>query len=656
MSPIKIVLISLLTLAMIGCGGGGAPFPETAEDTDTDIVSVSGRNVTFLPLSILETSQEYSGLGEDNLYITEGYFPFIHGVLLSMFDAKTLQAENGTVDDFIITEDAQAVDPLESFPILQRVAVIPTYLHTAIVIDVSGSVKDSVGFSKIVSETKALIELLQASSDPVIANQRFVIWAFARHTRELTSGFTADKAVLDAALDRVLTEDLGSASNLNQALVEAVGRYEGSGGEGSASQDFNFRDSGIENNDLIEEVSTNRIQLSSLILVSSGNDTLHIFDDEQVKTAIESQSQVVFSANTDEAEAETETATKNFGKPFIAVLVGNDPAISTSITDNASNTINLQGQVADSLSFATAVAGFQASLIELRKRQDDRYFLRYASPFRQGSHERIVTTGAADFNYSLKGQIEIDVVQEWGMPADVYFPNIITSVEIAAENDRYLQNFININDTNVFYPATRWTSSVYASSDYAWSLDVDGNGDGNALSYNVATGAVTISPAAITGVSTLSLTNNALGETKTIQITSGLAPLLQMTDGSNGFPLQDQTVARDDIGYIDISVAEAVEPVDPDSPLDPVDPVDPIYVFQINYQNYNAPLESYTYLITVPGMVQQDLADDAAAYDYSSIAGGIQIKKTSIDALEAPITITIENSTLETSASFILAL
>ena len=635
-SKLKIAFALLGIINLIGCSGGEPLVsPTAADDTTTDTTgpkSVSGRNVTFLPLSILETSSAYSGLSEDNVYVTERYFPFIHGVLLAIFDSKTLAIESGTVDDFIITEDAQVIDPLESFPILQRVGPIPAYLHTAIVIDVSGSVKDSVNLSKIVSESKTLIEQLQASSDPLIANQRFTIWAFARHIRELTSGFTADKAVIDTALDRVLTEDLGSASNLNQAIVEAIGRYEGAGGAGSSSQVFNFRDQNGENNDLIEGVSTERVQLSSLILVSSGSDNLHVFDDEQVKTAVESQSQVVFSDNADEA------VTKNFGKPLIAVLVGNDSQVSASITDNASNIFNLQKQ-GGALSFATEVADSQASLIELRRKQDDRYLLRYASTLRQGSHERVITTDGVDFKNSLTASIDIEGIQDWGMPADVYLANVISSVEITTENDSYLQGFINVNDTNIFYPSTRWTNSVFAISDYAWTLD------GNALSYNVATGAVTISPSEITGISTLSLTNTAISETKSIQITSGLAPLLQMFDATSGFPLQDQTVALADIVYIDLN---ASLPVDPDNP------VLPELVFQINYHDYNVPLESYNYSIAVPSMTEQDPNDAALLYDYNRISGGIQIKKTSIDGLGGPIIITIGNTTLGTSASFTL--
>lgn len=652
MGKIKLWVILTMLVQLAACSGGTPLSPEEPSVKDPDALdSVSGRNVTFLPLSILETSQEYSGLDADNLYVTERYFPFIHGVLLAMFDAKTLQPETGTVDDFIITEDAQTIDPLESFPILQRVGAIPTYLHTAIVIDASGSVKYSVGLNKIVSEAKALIESLQASSDPLIANQRFTVWAFAQNIRELTSGFTADIATLNAALDRVLTEDMGSTSNLNQAIIEAIGRYEGPGGAGSSAQEFNFRDQPGENNDLIEGVSSERIQLSSLILVSSGSDNLQVFDNEQVKTAIESQSQVVFGSNVNETEtnteatteaeivAESKTVTKNFGKPFIAVLVGNDSVTSASISDNASNIVNLKGQDGDSLSFATQVATFQASLIELRKRQDNRYLLRYASPLRQGSHERVITTGSVDFKKSLTASIEIEGVQTWGMPSEVYLENVISSVEITAADDRYLQTFININDNNVFYPATRWTNSVYAISDYSWTLD------GNAQSYNATTGAVTIDPADISGVSTLSLTNNALGETKSIQITSGLAPILQIFDSTNGFPLQGQTVARVDVGYFDIN---ASLPVDPDNP------VDPEFVFQIDYRDYNAPLESYTYSINVPGMVLPDPNDDNASYDYRLISNGLQIKKTSVDALLAPITITIGNTTLGTSESFTL--
>ncbi len=646
-SKIKFIFILFGLSLIVGCSSSEPPVSDAegagidgapAEDA-TGLTSASGRNITFLSLSILETSSEYSGYGEDDVYVTERFFPFIHGILLSTFDAKTLEVEVATIDDFVITEDGQVVDSLESFPILQKVGAIPTYLHTAIVLDVSGSVTDTVGLNEIVSEAKELIKTIQESSDPVIANQRFTVWAFAQKITELTSGFTADKTVLDAALDQVLTVELGSSSNLNQAIVEAIGRFDGNGGEGAGPEPFLFRDTGDTNNDLIETVSTERIQLSSLILITSGSDTLHVFDDEQVKTAIESQSQVVFAANTGEAEEAKESVTENFGKPFVVVLVGNDSITSASITDNASNIINLKGQAGDTLSFAASTADFQANLIGLRKRQDARYFLRYASPLRQGSHERVIATGAVDYQYSLTAPIEIGDIQNWGMPSEVYLPPTITSVEITTENNQYLQNFININDISVFHPATRWTNSVFASSDYTWVLD------GTTLPSNEATGAVTINKDAIDDISVLSLTNTAIGETRSIQITSSLTSLLLVYDGSSGFPLTGQTVSRDTIAYKDLN---ASEPVDLDNP------VAPEYVFQIDHQDYNVPFENYAYSIDVPDMIEQDVNDDALEYDYRSVPNGFQIKKASIDDLAGPIIITVSNTALGTSTSFTL--
>lgn len=635
MNPIKIVILSLLTFTIVACGGGGSPLQDIDNDTEdsdtTDVTSASGENVTFLPLAILETSQEYSLLDEDNVFITERFYPYIHGVLLSTFDAATLETTEATIDDFIITEDDEAIDSDESFPILQKVGAIPTYLHTAIVIDVSNSV-DEVVLNEVVTETKALITLLQGSDDSVIANQRFTIWAFAGQVKEMTSGFTEDKTALDAALDAILdpnlVDEISSSSSLNEAIVEAIGRFDGPG-EGGGDTDFLYRDSGAngDNNDLVESVSSSRIQLSSLIVVTSGTDTLRVFSDEQVITAIESQSQVAFSNDTNSTEV-----TENSGKPFIAVIVGdNDKTLQPSITDNASNVIDLRNKASGSLSFAASTAAFQASLISTRKREGDRYFLRYASPLRQGSHERTITTGAVDTNYSLTAPIEIGDFQNVGMPAEEYYPGVISAVEITTEDNAYLQSVINIADTNVFYPATRWTSTVFANTDYSWTLD------GNTLTPDSTTGSVTIDPSAVTDISTLSLTNNAISETKSIKLTASNASLLVAYDGLTGFPLNDQTIASDDLGYIDLNADDADTAAE--------------YVFQIYYQDYNSPYESYSYSIDALGMVEQDLDDDTAPYDYSIITGGFQIKKDSIDA-SAPVVITITNTALNTESVF----
>jgi hypothetical protein len=627
-------MLSLLTFTIVACGGGGSPLQDIdTEDSDTTgVTSASGENVTFLPLAILETSQEYSLLDEDNVFITERQTQYIHGVLLSTFDAATLEVTEATIDDFIITEDDELIDDDESFPILQKVGAIPTYLHTAIVIDASNSVDDDV-LTEVVTETKALITLLQGSDDSVIANQRFTIWAFAGQVKEMTSGFTEDKTVLDAALDAILdpnlVDEISSSSSLNEAIVEAIGRFDGPG-EGGGDTDFLYRDSDAngDNNDLVESVSTSRIQLSSLIVVTSGTDTLGggVFSNEQVMTAIESQSQVAFSNDTSSTEV-----TENSGKPFIAVIVGDGASIELSITDNASNIIDLRNKAAGSLSFATSTAAFQASLISTRKRDGDRYFLRYASPLRQGSHERTITTGAVDTNYSLTASIELGDFQDVGMPAEEYYPGVISAVEITTEDNAYLQSVINIADTNVFYPATRWTSTVFANTDYTWTLD------GNALTPDATTGAVTIDPSAVTGVSTLSLTNTAISETKSIQLTVSDASLLVTYDGLTGFPLNDQTIASNDLGYIDLNADDADTAAE--------------YVFQIYYQDYNSPYESYSYSIDAPGMVEQDLDDDTAPYDYSIITGGFQIKKDSIDA-SAPVVITIRNTALNTESVF----
>jgi hypothetical protein len=653
MSRIKIVSTSLIALAITACGGG-SPNPtnssttaddtaaDTTTDTTTDITSVSGRNVTFLPISILETSSEYSGLDEDNLFITQVDYPYIAKKILTMFDSQTLASTSGEIDDFVITENDQVVDPLESFPILQTIDAIPTYLHTGIVIDTSNSVRDSVGLESIIAETKNMITAMKASADPVIADQRFAIWAFGQRVAEITSGFTADTAALNSALDAVATLNVGISSNLNQAIVEAIGNYDGVGGEGS-SGDFSFKDTGIFNNDLIEEVNTDRIQLSSLILITSGNDTLNVFDNDQIKTAIESQSQVVFDTSEDADTATANaSATKNLGKPFITVLVGNDATTSAAITDNASHIINLKNVVGE-LTYAEQVTNFQTALMAQRRGESARVVIRYASPLRQGSHTGVVATSAQDFNYSLTRAIDFQSEDTVGMPSEVYIPLVVTSVEIAGANNEYLQNVININDTNTFYPATRWTSIQFAVSDYVWELD------GLGLASDATTGAVTITPASITGSATLSLTNNAIGETKNILLTAGPSAGIFIYDNANNQPLAGQSIARSDIEYVDLNEQ------DPDAEPDPA--VEPDEVYSVVFQDYNAPLESYTYDQSLPGWTRFNAsAPEGTAYDYKVIGNRVQIQKDSIEALSEPITITIENHTLVTTASFTITI
>lgn len=96
-----------------------------------------------------------------------------------------------------------------------------------------------------------------------------------------------------------------------------------------------------------------------------------------MKVAIESQSQVVFPSQISSAGGiEAGSITKNFGKPFIAVLVGKDKnrEIEASVSSNASNILDLRDSNLTQLRFADKVAGFQKSLIELRKREGDRLF------------------------------------------------------------------------------------------------------------------------------------------------------------------------------------------------------------------------------------------------------------------------------------------
>jgi hypothetical protein len=103
------------------------------------------------------------------------------------------------------------------------------------------------------------------------------------------------------------------------------------------------------------------------------------------------------------------------------------------------------------------------------------------------------------------------------------------------------------------------------------------------------------------------------------------------------------------IEYVDLN--------EPDPDAEPDQAVEPDEVYSVVFQDYNAPLESYAYDQLLPGWTRFDAtAPEGTAYDYKVIGNRIQIQKDSIEALSGPITITIENDTLVTTASFTITL
>ena len=63
--------------------------------------------------------------------------------------------------------------------------------------------------------------------------------------------------------------------------------------------------------------------------------------------------------------------------------------------------------------------------------------------------------------YNISGKFDFAAEVNVDMPNEVYIPGVFSSVEITGEGDQYLQRSVNINNTNAFYPATRWTNVVY---------------------------------------------------------------------------------------------------------------------------------------------------------------------------------------------------
>jgi hypothetical protein len=90
---------------------------------------------------------------------------------------------------------------------------IPTEIYTSILIDVSKSVDGLVGDIK-----DAASEFVKQS----IAEQQIAIWTFDGETPKLRQNFTTNKAQLLSAISSIPETNLGTSTNLYEALTDAV--------------------------------------------------------------------------------------------------------------------------------------------------------------------------------------------------------------------------------------------------------------------------------------------------------------------------------------------------------------------------------------------------------------------------------------------------
>ena len=509
-----ILTTAICTLALGGCGGSsvsdgsGSSAGASGGTTPPASGTTTADGVSYLPLSVYEAYKEFSGFTLDGVFQGETRIPYINTYVINPVDSSNLESITTAVaSDYKLTIDGIDIDPLESFPVLQKVIGSETYLQTALVFDVSGSVT-GVNIQALVDEAKNYITVAQASSNEAIKNQEFVVWAFGSQIQELTNDFTSNTATINAALDQVVTiynaGTLGSSSNLHKAILQAVGRYI------DTVTPYDFSADG--DNDLFDRVVSSGTFLSQLVIFSSGPDTFLEIDKELMTKAIESQSFVKYTgASTSD--------TFYLNKPvFYYVTGGSNPGVTYQTLADLSEDVTSLTLSGGSYSFASTLVVDQIAAINARVDLNNQYIYRYAFPPRFSDHTIIFDSSSSDYSYALTTEIDgLLLNSSLGTPED----ELSSLVEITGPNGEFVSGSyvggnvyvgtINLSEQNTFAPVTRWVNQIYDPvSDYSWSIS-GGSGTVN------ANGTYTVN--SISGATaTLTLTNTLRGETAQIVI------------------------------------------------------------------------------------------------------------------------------------------
>lgn len=521
------LLMLMLAIGLVGCGGssGGPagkatndpaeedPTDVPTEETDPDDLIDTGdkNNVSYLPLMTLELYKDWSGFDGDRRFRIYGEEPFIEHLVISPVNATTLEPiDTATMADFDLMEDDVPLNPETNFQMLQKIAGNQIHLNTAIVINTS-SAMDMVDRTALINGIKSYISTAKSSGDSTISNQTFTIWAFDGGRvkgdggiLEETSGFTSDMAGLNAVLDTVLAGwnsgkySISGTNHTYDAVVEAIGRFNGTGPFNNAED---LSADGV--NDLWDYVTSDGIWFSNILLFSAGYSDTNRFNAEYAVKAIESQSLSVY--DTDTGPSGSASATKDLGKALFYMV----PAGATQdgvFSGLAAATTELQ-YASGAYNFATTLVAKQQQVIAERINTDNQYVIRYASAIRSGEgHKAMLASRTAEdkYGYSLEWEFDrIDVPAEyWQMPDAM--------PEITNANNEYLSADVAFySDNQRFYPATRWTNTIYSSDDYTWSST-------GSISVN-SDGSVTVAESNSFPID-LTLTNTTLSESVTIEV------------------------------------------------------------------------------------------------------------------------------------------
>ncbi len=491
------LLLAFTALAALSGCGGESVRPDDGTNSGGGGGSSSGSNsssgtsaggVSYLPLTVLEVSKDYSGLETDNLFSVEYPGAPAAGIIpthiINPVDAATLATVTNAVGtDYKVTIDGIDLGTDENHLTLQKLIDPPMQLQTALVFDVSDSV-NAVNFQALIAEAKAYIDATQSSTNSAIKNQQFVVWAFATDTEELTTGFTSNattvKTALDAVLARYNARVLGPNSNLHKVMIEAIGRYK------DDTKQINFGADG--DNDLIDFVGMNGTQLGQMVVFSAGADNWLEFSDEDMKKAIQSQAFIKYDTTT----GALSNKTVNLYKPvFYYVLGGTSPSTAyPKLSALATSTTNLTlNSNSNSYSFGSDLISRQVSAINARVDLNNQYVFRYVFTPRVNDHVAVFLSNATGYNFSLTTSFDED-----GLLAVNDAPPLL---EITGASGEYLSNdSAYFSHMQNFVPVTRWTNTPFS---YTWTpgSGVTGttNGDGSFTVTGIsgASGSLTVS-------------------------------------------------------------------------------------------------------------------------------------------------------------------
>ena len=526
-----ISVLCLLTLLLAGCGGsddgfsvgngdgdfsgGGSSSSDSSDDSsdsssDDSSSDDGGEEVeeplgdgsspySYRYLGVYEASDDFSGDGIGGLYQGKVTDELVMHFIINPINASTLAStDQATADDYLFYVDGIETDAFEAFPVMQKVLGNQVELSTALVFDISDSMSHA-DMDALIAEAKAYVTAAKASANEVIANQQYVVWAFARDTNNLIASFTANQATIETALDNVVVaynaDALGTSSNLHRAIVEAVGRYQ--------KDAYDFLDGMGEDNDLIDIVLDDGVELSQMVVFSSGGDTFLEMDASLMVSAIESQALDVFVDGLSDPQ--------KLSKPVMYYVVGDDePGVEYATLSENAEVVEHVVTSAGAYDFADMLVQDQIDAIERRIDLDNQYLYRVAFLPRIGDHTSVFSSNSSDYVYTLTTSWDGDLLDPLlGTPAE----ELASLVEITGPEGEFLSdNQASLAEVDTFGFATRWTNTAYTAADYSWSI-IAGTAT---LTVNADTTA-TIS-AKTSATVTLQLRNDTRGETAQVVI------------------------------------------------------------------------------------------------------------------------------------------